>query len=383
MALRINQIGFVENYLTKVLDESVHAKRIRSLADATIGVMTSASLAVSLIGQSLAHAKRLTTKHAVKQVDRLLSNKGIVVWDMFEEWMKEVISDRTSIRVAMDWTEFDADDQSTLALNLVTPHGRATPLLWLTVLKDELKGRRNDWEDLCLSHLAKSLPEGVAVTILADRGFGDTKLFDFLAALGFGYVIRFRGNIQVSASDGETKLASQWVGKAGRARKLVDAEVAAVHQKVGAVVCVKAKDMKEAWCLAASDGTATTREIVNHYAKRWTIEPTFRDTKDLRFGMGMSVLRIGDPQRRDRLLLLNAFAMLLLTLLGAAGESLGMDRLLKSNTSKKRTHSVFRQGCMLYELMPTMHTARLLPLIERFAEMIRHNKALAPLFSDV
>ena len=97
--------------------------------------------------------------------------------------------------------------------------------------------------------------------------------------------------------------------------------------------------------------------------------------------MGMSVLRIGDPQRRDRLLLLNAFAMLLLTLLGAAGESLGMDRLLKSNTSKKRTHSVFRQGCMLYELMPTMPEARLLPLVERFAEMIAQNKAVAPLFA--
>jgi hypothetical protein len=40
----------------------------------------------------------------------------------------------------------------------------------------------------------------------------------------------------------------------------------------------------------------------------------------------MSALRIDDPQRRDRLLLLNAFAILLLTLLGAAGESLGMDR---------------------------------------------------------
>ncbi len=66
--------------------------------------------------------------------------------------------------------------------------------------------------------------------------------------------------------------------------------------------------------------------------KRWTIEPGFRDSKDLRFGMGLSVLRIGDPQRRDRLLLLNALAILLLTLLGAAGESLGMDRLLKSST---------------------------------------------------
>lgn len=68
---------------------------------------------------------------------------------------------------------------------------------------------------------------------------------------------------------------------------------------------------------------------------------------DLRFGMGLLDIRIADPQRRDRLLLLNAFAVLLLTLLGAAGKSLGMDRHLKSNTVKTRSHSLFRQGCML------------------------------------
>jgi Transposase DDE domain len=92
--------------------------------------------------------------------------------------------------------------------------------------------------------------------------------------------------------------------------------------KVGVAVCVHAKGMKEAWHLAASDATASASQIANLYAKRWTIEPGFRDTKNLRFGMGLSVLRIGDPQRRDRLLLLNALAILLLTLLGAAGESL-------------------------------------------------------------
>jgi hypothetical protein len=85
-----------------------------------------------------------------------------------------------------------------------------------------------------------------------------------------------------------------------------------------------------------------------HYAKRRTIEPQFRDTKDLQFGMGLSSTGIGSPMRRDRLLLISAFATALLTLLGAVSESLGMDRLLKSNTSKTRTHSLFRQGCMLY-----------------------------------
>jgi hypothetical protein len=68
------------------------------------------------------------------------------------------------------------------------------------------------------------------------------------------------------------------------------------------------------------------RTLIHFYSKRWGIEPSFRDTKDLRFGMGMSSVRISNPARRDRLWLLNAFASALLTLLGAAGESLGYDR---------------------------------------------------------
>ena len=381
MKPQIDRAEFVLGFLNRVFDESLHAKRIESLANGALGVMTSASLAVSIIGHSLAQARGLIDKHAIKQVDRLLSNRGIVVWDMFAPWVREVVGPRKEIVVAMDWTDFDADDQTTLALNLVTRHGRATPLLWLTVSKDELKDRRNDYEDLCLSRLAEILPEGVAVTILADRGFGDTKLFAFLVELGFAYVIRFRGNIHVTAADGETRDAADWVGKGGRARKLRDAEVTAGRHKVGAVVCVHAKNMKEPWCLAASDGEASVRKIMDYYAKRWTIEPNFRDTKDLRFGMGMSALRIADPRRRDRLFLLNAFAIVLLTLLGVAGESLGLDRLLKVNTSKRRTHSLFRQGCLLYDLIPNMPEARLRPLVDKFIEMINQNIALAPMFS--
>ena len=36
------------------------------------------------------------------------------------------------------------------------------------------------------------------MTILADRGFGDHKLFAYLADLGFAYVICFHGNIHVT-----------------------------------------------------------------------------------------------------------------------------------------------------------------------------------------
>ena len=149
------------------------------------------------------------------------------------------------------------------------------------------------------------------------------------------------------------------------------ARITASHAfQVGAVVCVHAREMKEPWCLAASDAETPAGTLIKQYARRWTIEPSFRDTKDLRFGMGMAEIHIADPERRDRLLLISAFATALLTMLGAAGESLGMDRLLKSNTSKTRTHSLFRQGCMFYELIPNMPEHRLLPLMQRFAEML-------------
>jgi len=364
------RLADVRSFVAELYGNDLHVKRIDSLAGATLGVMQSASLAVAMIGQALAQAKGLITKHAIKQVDRMLSNNGIDVWDSFARWVPHQIGEQRDILVAMDWTDFDRDDQATLALHLVTGHGRALPLMWITVWKEELKNQRNAFEYACLRRLAELVPSGCRVTLLADRGFGDQKLFAFLAALGVGYVIRFRGNIHVTDADGTTKPAAEWVGKGGRARKLTDARVTAKGQQVGAVVCVQAKDMKEPWCLATSERDATAATLINNYAKRWTIEPQFRDTKDLRFGMGLSSTRIGEPTRRDRLLLVSAFATALLTLLGAVGESLGMDRLLKSNTSTRRTHSLFRQGCMLYELIPNMPEHRLRPLMEKFAEAV-------------
>ena len=66
----------------------------------------------------------------------------------------------------------------------------------------------------------------------------------------------------------------------------------------------------------------------------------------------------------------------------AAGESLGYDRLLKSNTVKKRVHSLFRHGCMLllYELIPNMPAERLYPLMERFSEMLNEQRVFKEVF---
>ena len=223
----------------------------------------------------------------------------------------------------------------------------------------------------CLSAWPRPCRATSKVCIVADRGFGGQKLYRMLTEeLKFGYVIRFRGNITVTSTAGETRTAAAFVGPCGRARILRGALVTADRYQVGTVLCVQDKEMKQAWCLAASSASATSKELMSLYGKRWSIECGLRDAKDPRFGMGMGSIHISTPERRDRLWLLHAFAIALLTLLGAAGEALGYDRYLKSNTTKRRTHSLFRQGCMLYELIPTMPELRLLPLIERFATIL-------------
>ena len=380
--MRPNQtLGFEEihRFLDGLFNGGLHAKRVLSLSNATLGVIMTASLAVGIIGQGLALARGLVTKHAIKQVDRLLSNDGIDIDAALRHWVPYVVGSRTEIRVAMDWTDFDADGQTTIMLSLMTRHGRATPLAWLTVDADTLKNNRNEYEYQILVRFADALPAGIKVCIVADRGFGDQKLYRFLTEqLKFDYIIRFRGNITVTSADGDERAAIDWVGPGGRATLLRGALVTAARYQVGAVVCVRDKDMKQAWCLATNLTDATAGFLKSLYGKRWGVESGFRDTKDLRFGMGMGTIRVSTPARRDRLWLLNALAIALLTLLGAAGEALGYDRLLKSNTAKRRTHSLFRQGSMLYDLIPTMPEQRLLPLIKRFAAMLLE----VPVFAD-
>lgn len=374
----------VWRYVDEVFGADEHAKRVQSLASAVIGVLASESLAVAAIGQGLAHTCGLKTRYAVKQVDRLVGNDKVDVWGYFRQWVPYVVAERKQIVVALDWTEFDADGHSTIALNLLTDHGRAIPLLWRTVEKANLKDRRNEYEDSVLQRLRETIAEDVGVTVVADRGFMDTKLMAFLRdTLRFDYIIRLRGNVAVTSASGEERKAAAWVGRNGQAKTLRQAKLTAHQFTVPTVVCKQTQGMEEPWLLAASLPEAVPADLLKYYAKRWGIESYFRDTKDLRYGLGMSAIHTKSTARRDRLFLLSALAVVLLTLLGTACEKAGFDRYLKANTVKTRTHSLFRQGQMVYQLIPTMEERWLVAIMQAFRESIEERPALRTIFSAV
>lgn len=373
----------VAETIEKIFEDDLHARRVLSLANGVVGTIDAAVLSIHAIGRGYAHATNHSEKHGVKQTDRMLSNAGINVWSLFRPWAAFVVRDRKEIVVALDWTEFDADDHATLAGYLITSHGRATPVIWMTVRKSTLEGKRNDYEYRLIERLHECLAADVKITMLADRGFGDQKLYALLQTLGWDFVIRFRGTIQVESADGERKQASKWVPPTGRATMIRGARVTRTRAAVPAVVVVHAPRMKEAWCLATTLSNAKAADIVKLYGRRFTIEETFRDQKNLRFGLGLSATHIGSTDRRDRLLLLAAIAQALLTLLGAAGEECGLDRLMKTNTAKKRTMSLLNQGINLYAAIPMMGDDKLALLMKTYDAVVRRHEIFRSVFGVI
>jgi len=274
----------------------------------------------------------------------VFSNTGVDVWKLFASWAPFVIGSRPEIVVALDWTEFDADNQSTIALHLVTKHGRATPL---------------------------------------HRGFGDRALYElFKDQLGFDFVVRFRGVVKVADEHGVTKTAAEWVPENGRPRLLPKARVTSTRREAGAVVGVKGQGDGGALvpCQQLHGQGWRTEKL---YGKRFTIEETFRDIKNLRFGMGLSATRISSTDRRERILLVGAKASSLLMLLGAAGEAIGSDMMMKANTVKTRTHSLLNQGLFYFEWLATMDEDRARPLVTKYDELIREQATLREVFGLV
>lgn len=329
---------------TSAFGTLLHHKQVLCIALVALGVIYTVKMTIHAIGAAMASVRGTIPKHGIKQVDRYMSNDKLRTVDLRSGLVSAVIGKRKHIEATMDWTDFDKDDQTTLVISLVLRNGRAIPLVWLNERKSELKDKRSMHERTAVQELRHALPEGVRVTLLADRGFGDTKLFDHLLDIpGFDFIVRFKKCYRVKA-EGYAGKAEDAVFSNGRIRVLHDALLTGDKRGPYTIVLYKARKMKDSWCLATNLDTLDGREIVAAYGRRFECEESFRDLKDWRFGLALKYTNISDELRRDRLLFAFALAAYLLTLVGVVSEKLGCDRLLRANTSKRRTHSLFRQG---------------------------------------
>jgi Transposase DDE domain len=362
-----------------IFNEGIHAKRVLSLANGVTGVLHTSTLAVHAIGQAYAQVANIQGKSGVKQVDRMLSSNALDLDKLLGLWVRHVVQGAKELVVIADWTHFDEDSHKTLYLQIATGHGRSVPLMWATYEKSELHNTQTDFEVIMIERLHELVAPDVHITLLGDRGFGNQRLYRLLQVYGWDFVIRFRGNILLKhgMEEGTTK---SFMHKSGHAKMLKEVFLTRNEVPLPAVVLVHDKKMKDGWCLATTLAEQAASDVVKLYGKRTSIEQTFRDTKDLHFGLGLSAFHIKDKFRRDRLLLLLAVAYNLLTLLGAASEASGLDKTLKANTVNRRTMSLFNQGKYWFNYMPTMPDKWFIPLILAFDKILLEQQFYLEIF---
>lgn len=363
----------LEAFVHDVMDKALHAATTGSLARFSVGLLGAESLNIHRMGAAMADAYGLQAKHSTKQLDRFLTESSLNVHMAQKKLAHHLLQNHDEALIAIDWTDYDADDQTTLCAYLLTTHGRALPLLWETHKKSALKGNRTAMELAFVERLNDVIHEEMKVVVVADRGFGYQQLVQKLHELGLDFVLRIRKSTWIQDVHGTKKYAGDWIAASGRALMLRDVRVTEDETEVGAFIAVKAKSMKEGWCLISSLTTLNAPSIVKLYGKRFSIEETFRDTKNDRFGLGLHATHIGSPGRRDRLLFVCALAYVFIVTLGQAGEAAGVDDFLKVNTSKTRQLSLFNQGLRWLGLLPRLRESVKTPLLEMFRNLLNQN----------
>lgn len=151
-----------------------------------------------------------------------------------------------------------------------------------------MKDRRNDYEDELLDRLREAVEEHVRVVIIANRGFADVALYQHIVGLDFHYVIRLKRNINVYLDPYTIVSPVELISPHGVPIRYESLALTDEQVEVPGVVTVHAPGMKEPWFLATSLPDPAPI-IVQIYGYRFTIEETFRDKKDPRFGMGDAI----------------------------------------------------------------------------------------------
>ena len=128
----------LEGLMDEVFGGEVHAQRLASLTDGVDGVLHAASLGVRAIGQGLAVAQGLVPRHAIKQVDRLLSNPKLSMAQVFGCWVPFVVGEGGDLFTSL--TELQT---GTNAGGTVMQTSRARSPVWETVTRSEIKDQRN------------------------------------------------------------------------------------------------------------------------------------------------------------------------------------------------------------------------------------------------
>ena len=231
-----------------------------------------------------------------------------------------------------------------------------------------------------LRRLAKILPPGCKPIVMTDAGF-HANWFKLVNELGWEFMGRIRGRNRLQLGQEGAWVPARDLYAEARAQVLDlglgvyvrsnPVEVRAVlskrpkkgrHQlniygvkRQGKASAKNARSAREPWLLASSLGLQhlSAEAIVGLYSQRMRIEQSFRDTKNLRLGLGLEAARSRSGKRLEILLLIAHLASLVQRLIGESvkGHQLEL-QFMATRRSNRREISVLTLGRRVLDVAP-------------------------------
>lgn len=361
--------------------DSIHAARLAVVHVVVEAMARLGRLSVTAVGRGMCGP--VAPKHNIKRVDRLLSNRHLAreVPTFYGAVAATLLRGVPRPVVLIDWTQLT---ETVYALVAAVPiEGRAIPLY----IEAHPIERNNSpaVEKAFLRALRGLLPRNARPIVVCDAGFR-RPFYEAVLELGWDFVGRVRG--RVLARRGERAFAPPELvaGASRRARDLGDFELATwrEHQAAGCLLLFRlvtvhrrgrrrahtgnptawnkkkaARSAREPWLLATSLRDLAAKRVVSLYATRMSIEQTFRDAKNHRWGWALCDVRSASPRRLNVLMLLATLALVVVGLLGLSSARTGVDRKLQGNTTAHRAISIFVLGGMVLRMGRGPSTVRL------------------------
>ncbi len=327
--------------------DTIHAKRRITLA---LMVQASCIGHLSLLGISRRLNSSTALRHRIKRCDRLLGNLHLSheKLDVYRAMAQRILIGNTQPAILIDWSDLSADRSQHLLRAALIVKGRAV------VLYEEVHPMKQygspQVHERFLRRLRALLPQSCRPVLVTDAGFR-ASWFKLCERLKFDWMGRIRNRDMVRPLG-----TTDWLGC-----KSLYPKAAATPQDEGEfeyvrsnpVVCrlvlykkpnchrqaktalgkrarcghslKQAKTQSEPWLLAVSPSLAEldAQAVVDLYSGRMQIEQSFRDVKNPRWGLGLSLSQTTRPDRLAILLLIGALAIFALWLIGLVAQARG------------------------------------------------------------
>lgn len=363
----------LHTFIKESSDKLLHKKTRDSLEIVCEGLLKCKKLSVTGIGRAI--ESKTTDKHCIKRADRLVSNcllegnKDI----FYKALAHKVVPSMGWCPILVDTSCLTADSKFQVIRASLVLDGRGFTLFEMVYKNGTL---RKIWK-IFLYKLREVLPEKKGrVIIITDAGFHN-KWFQLVREQKWDFIGRIRQNKNYTTSTGETfcckslhkvaTLKPAYHGTVFLSKKshnnTIICDLYSVKKKPkgrkmktkfgkvkqGRYSKTIAKGQKEPWILASSlpKSSFNPDQIVRLYSFRMQIEQSFRDMKNARYGFSFKNTLTRKVNRLNILLLIAAIVNFIVWSVGVLAEQRNWHRKCQSNTSKKRTLSLFYLGTII------------------------------------